>query len=76
MLKTEKEMKEIASSQIGKSACGPTAVLNILSILNYSNIPKKEELLNLFPARIRNYKTNNLREYLLSRISFRNNRLY
>ncbi len=68
MLKTEEEMKEIASSQIGKSACGPTAVLNILSILNYSNIPKKEELLNLFPARIRNYKTNNLREYLLSRI--------
>ena len=68
MLKTEFEMKEISISQIGKSACGPTAVLNILSILNYSNIPTKEELLNFFPARTRNYKTKNLREYLLSRI--------
>jgi len=66
-LKTPKEMLNIQVSQIGQSACGPTAVLNILASLDYSPLPKPEELLKMFPARLRDYETKSLSKYLYSR---------
>ena len=66
-LKTPEEMAKINVSQIGKSACGPTSVLNVLSSLDYTPLPKPEELLEFFPARLRDYKTSSLSKYLYSR---------
>ena len=66
-LKTEKEMQELNTSQIGQSACGPTSVLNVLSALDYPNLPKPSELLSFFPARLRDYNTPSIHKYLYSR---------
>ena len=38
-LKTLQEMLKINTTQIGKSACGPTSVLNVLAALDYSPLP-------------------------------------
>jgi hypothetical protein len=50
----------LAANQIGLSACGPTAIINVLRALKYNNIPSPEKILEIVPARKRNYKTNNL----------------
>ena len=66
-LKSENEMKKISINQIGKSACGPTAIINVLNSLDIPS-PSPEKILEIVPARLRNYETNNLLEYLISRI--------
>ena len=66
-LKSENEMKNISINQIGKSACGPTAIINVLNSLDIPS-PSPEKILEIVPARLRNYETNNLLEYLISRI--------
>ena len=66
-LKSENEMKNISINQIGKSACGPTAIINVLNSLDIQS-PSPEKILEIVPARLRNYETNNLLEYLISRI--------
>ena len=66
-LKSENEMKNISINQIGKSACGPTAIINVLNSLDIES-PSPEKILEIVPARLRNYETNNLLEYLISRI--------
>ena len=66
-LKSENEMKKISMNQIGKSACGPTAIINVLNSLDIPS-PSPEKILEIVPARLRNYETNNLLEYLISRI--------
>jgi hypothetical protein len=66
-LKTPKEMIQLNVSQIGKSACGPTSVLNILASLDFSPLPTPQKLLEFFPARLRDYKTKSLSKYLYSR---------
>ena len=66
-LKTEEEMYSIKTSQIGKSACGPTSVLNVLSSLDIPNLPNPSELLKFFPARLRDYDTPSIAKYLYSR---------
>ena len=66
-LKTQQEMNEINVTQIGQSACGPTAVLNILSVLDYTPLPAAKDLLSYFPARLRNYETKSIAKYLYSR---------
>jgi phage pi2 protein 07 len=66
-LKSENEMKKIALEQIGKSACGPTAIINVLNSLDLPS-PSPEKILEIIPARLRNYNTSNLIEYLISRI--------
>lgn len=66
-LKSENEMKNISMNQIGKSACGPTAIINVLNSLDIKS-PSPEKILEIVPARLRNYETNNLLEYLISRI--------
>ena len=66
-LKTPEEMEKLNVSQIGKSACGPTSVLNILASLDFSPLPTPQKLLEFFPARLRDYKTKSLSKYLYSR---------
>ena len=66
-LKSPEEMEKINVSQIGQSACGPTSVINILSSLDFSPLPTSQNLLNFFPARLRDYKTMSLSKYLYSR---------
>jgi hypothetical protein len=66
-LKTPEEMIQLNVSQIGKSACGPTSVLNILASLDFSPLPTPQKLLEFFPARLRDYKTKSLSKYLYSR---------
>ena len=66
-LKSENEMKNISINQIGKSTCGPTAIINVLNSLDIPS-PSPEKILEIVPARLRNYETNNLLEYLISRI--------
>ena len=66
-LKSPDEMKKINVSQIGLSACGPTSVINILSSLDFKPLPSPKELLDFFPARLRDYKTRSLSKYLYSR---------
>ena len=66
-LKSPDEMKKINVSQIGLSACGPTSVINILSSLDFKPLPSPKELLDFFPARLRDYKTKSLSKYLYSR---------
>ena len=60
-------MKNISINQIGKSACGPTAIINVLNSLDIES-SSPEKILEIVPARLRNYETNNLLEYLISRI--------
>ena len=66
-LKTKEEMLKINSEQIGQSACGPTSVLNVLSSLDFSPIPDPKSLLEFFPARLRDYQTKSISQYLYSR---------
>ena len=66
-LKTQEEMEKINVSQIGQSACGPTSVLNILAALDFTPLPSPENLLQFFPARLRDYKTKSISKYLYSR---------
>ena len=66
-LKSPEEMKKLNVSQIGQSACGPTSVLNVLSSLDFSPLPNPKDLLQFFPARLRDYKTKSLSKYLYSR---------
>ena len=60
-------MEKINVSQIGQSACGPTSVLNILAALDFTPLPSPENLLQFFPARLRDYKTKSISKYLYSR---------
>jgi len=66
-LKTQEEMEKINVTQIGQSACGPTSVLNILAALDFTPLPSPENLLQFFPARLRDYKTESISKYLYSR---------
>ena len=66
-LKTLQEMLKINTTQIGKSACGPTSVLNVLAALDYSPLPDPKSLLEFFPARLRDYETRSISKYLYSR---------
>ena len=66
-LKTPEEMKQLNVSQIGQSACGPTSVLNVLASLDFTPLPSPSDLLQFFPARLRDYKTKSLSKYLYSR---------
>ena len=66
-LKSPKEMRKISVNQKGQSQCGPTAVINILSSLDFSPLPTPRNLLKFFPPRLRNYKTRSLSKYLYSR---------
>lgn len=66
-LKTPEEMEAVATSQIGKSACGPTAIINVLAALDVGPLPTPSEVLSLTPARLRDYETKSLSQYLLSR---------
>mmetsp|Transcript_35570 Transcript_35570/g.100694 ORF Transcript_35570/g.100694 Transcript_35570/m.100694 type:complete len:368 (-) Transcript_35570:168-1271(-) len=63
------EMRAEAAVQIGQSACGPTAVLNILRGCGTTSeaLPSPQEVLATTPARQRDYRTPSLSEYLLSR---------
>ncbi len=67
-LKTPAEMEKVAASQIGVSACGPTAILNILAALDFPALPTPQNLLETVPARLRDYDTPSLARYLLSRV--------
>ena len=44
-------MKNISINQIGKSACGPTAIINVLNSLDIPS-PSPEKILEIVPARL------------------------
>ena len=58
-------------SQMGMSACGCTAIKNVLLTLQYigclENIPTDSVLLSMVSTRLRNYDTKSVLEYLISR---------
>ena len=68
LLFSHEKAKIISENQIGKSACGQTAIINLLKALKFNKIPSNEEILLNFSPRLRNYNTKSLLEYLESRV--------
>ena len=66
-LRSVEEMRSSSAVQLGVSACGPTALLNILEACGYSPCPSAEEVLEAAPARLRDHSTPSLISYLTSR---------
>lgn len=61
------EMRRSSAGQIGASACGPTALLNVLRGVGYGPLPTAEDALLAAPPRMRDYSSRSLRGYLVSR---------
>ncbi len=49
------EAREQAASQLGASACGPTALLDVLRLLGLAGPDTNREVLKMVPARTRDY---------------------
>lgn len=62
------EMRAQGAQQVGQSACGPTAILNVLRAAGLKKLPTVEAVLRTTPARQRDYDTRSLHAYLLSRV--------
>ena len=66
-LSSVEEMRRGSAVQLGVSACGPTALLNILEACRYSPLPSAAKVLEAAPARLRDHSTPSLVSYLTSR---------
>eukprot|EP00873_Tetraselmis_striata_P039093 jgi/Tetstr1/459357/TSEL_000426.t1 len=62
------EMRAHGAQQVGQSACGPTAIINVLRAAGVKRIPSPDAVLKTCPARQRDYDTRSLHGYLLSRV--------